>query len=213
MSWSEYAFAKTENNLTVEQLAQQRGSAQDPGAAPNVAALQKEQGPVENCWLTVSEKYKIPTYLLFAIAMVESSLNADAQNVNTNGSVDHGYMQINNWWFPKLASYKIMPTDLRQPCVSIHVGAWILAQNFYQMGYSWQAIGAYNARDPYKRWLYAQKVYAMHDMLVKWSDAYHEYYIKLHGTSPAFVPKPPNAWINYAYADAKRRISNGKPPN
>ena len=186
-----------------------KGAAPNPGKAPNVQSLGQQNRDVDNCWLTVSKKYNIPTYLLFSIAMVESSLNATARNSNTNGSVDHGYMQINDWWFPKLATYKISPTDLNNPCVSIHVGAWILAQNFYQMGYNWNAIGAYNARDPYKRWVYAQKVYTMHDMLVKWSDAYHKAYLEKNGTSPPHVPKPPAAWIKYAQTNAAYLIKTG----
>lgn len=141
--------------------------------------------------------------------MVESSLNASARNSNTNGSMDHGYMQINDWWFPKLVNYNIRPADLGNPCVSIHVGAWILAQNFYQMGYNWNAIGAYNARDSYKRWVYAQKVYTMHDMLVKWSDTYHKAYLEKHGISPPHVPKPPAAWIKYAQSNAAYLIKTG----
>lgn len=187
----------------------QKGAAPDPGQAPDVLKLNQQHVPVDNCWLSVSKKYNIPTYLLFSIAMVESSLNSTARNTNTNGSVDHGYMQINDWWFPKLATYNIRPTDLQNPCVSIHVGAWILAQNFYQMGYNWKAIGAYNARDPYKRWVYAQKVYAMHDMLIKWSDAYHKAYLDKNGTSPPHVPKPPAAWVKYAQSNAAHLIKTG----
>ena len=186
-----------------------KGDAPNPGVIPQVQALASNSSSIDNCWLTVSKKYNIPTYLLFSIAMVESSLNANAKNTNTNGSVDHGYMQINDWWFPKLATYNIRPIDLNNPCVSIHVGAWILAQNFYQMGYNWNAIGAYNARDPYKRWVYAQKVYTMHDMLIKWSDMYHKAYLEKNGTSPAHVPKPPPAWITYAQTNAAYLIKTG----
>lgn len=186
-----------------------KGAAPDPGQAPDVQKLALFNSPVENCWLTVSQKYNVPTYLLFAIGMVESNLNATATNANTNGSVDHGYMQINDWWFPKLKKYNINPVDLKNPCVSIHVGAWVLAQNFYQMGYNWKAIGAYNARDPYKRWVYAQKVYAMHDMLVKWSDTYHKAYVDKHGASPDHVPKPPGPWVKYARDNAAYLIKTG----
>lgn len=189
-------------------LAQQ-GSAPDPGTAPDVQRLQQQKNTTENCWLTVSKKYNIPTYLLFAIAMVESNLNADARNMNTNGSVDNGYMQINNWWHPTLAKYNITPTHLKDPCVSIHVGAWILADNFYRMGYTWKAIGAYNAGDPHKRWIYAQKVYAMHDMLITWSDTYHKAYVAKHGSSPDHVPKPPAPWVKYAHTNAAIMIKTG----
>lgn len=186
-----------------------KGTAPDPGAAPNVRNVSQAHEQPQNCWLTVAQKYNIPTYLLFAIAMVESELNPTAINRNTNKSTDFGYMQINDSWNPTLKKYGIEPKDLANPCVSIHVGAWILADNFYRMGYSWKAIGAYNARDDYKRWVYAQKVYAMHDMLVKWSDAYHATYLDKFGTSPEHVPKPPEPWIKYARTNANVMIKTG----
>ena len=212
---SGYAHAEGSLDVRVEAVRNtstpdnvfQKGTAPDPGAAPNVRSVAQEQP--QNCWLTVAQKYNIPTYLLFAIAMVESELNPTAFNRNTNKSTDFGYMQINDSWNPTLKKYGIEPKDLANPCVSIHVGAWILADNFYRMGYSWKAIGAYNARDDYKRWVYAQKVYAMHDMLVKWSDAYHATYLDKFGTSPAHVPKPPEPWIKYARTNANVMIKTG----
>lgn len=186
-------------------------AAKDPGNAPIIKDIANDT--VDNCWLKVSSKYNIPTYLLFAVAMVESQLNPVAINKNTNGSVDYGYMQINNSWHPTLAKYNIKPTDLSNPCVSIHVGAWILADNFYRMGYSWKAIGAYNAKDPYKRWVYAQKVYAMHDMLVEWSHAYESAYVKQYGQKPPHAIKPPSNWITYAHKKAAFVIAKNKDMN
>ena len=194
------------NTHATDALAK-KGDAPNPGAAPNVRTIAVEAP--QNCWLTVANKYNIPTYLLFAIAMVESELNPTAINKNTNSSIDYGYMQINDWWYPTLKTYGIAAKDLGNPCVSIHVGAWILADNFYRMGYSWRAIGAYNARDDYKRWVYAQKVYAMHDMLVKWSDTYHKTYLDKFGISPPHVPKPPEPWIKYAKTNASVMIKTG----
>ena len=61
-----------------------KGTAPDPGAAPNVRNVSQAHEQPQNCWLTVAQKYNIPTYLLFAIAMVESELNPTAINRNTN---------------------------------------------------------------------------------------------------------------------------------
>lgn len=70
---------------------------------------------------------------------------------------------------PTLVKYNIKPKDLSNPCVSIHVGAWISLI----ISIVWDIAGKPSVRimqkDPYKRWVYAQKVYAMHDMLVEWS--------------------------------------------
>jgi hypothetical protein len=54
-------------------------------------------------------------------------------------------MQINTDWLPKLRPFGITEHRLREECVSIHVGAWILANNMQQHGgLSWTAVGAYN---------------------------------------------------------------------
>jgi len=111
------------------------------------------------CWEEAAQRYGVNVYLLYAIAKTESNLNPSAINRNKNGSYDVGLMQINSSWFPILRKYGINEEQLYQPCVSIHVGAWILAQNVRSLGYSWEAVGAYNARHPVRRAQYALKVY------------------------------------------------------
>lgn len=97
------------------------------------------------CWGEASARYGVPVPLLKAVAQVESSNRARVIARNTNGSLDYGFMQINDWWLPKLKAYRIGVEELLNPCTSLHVGAWILAQNIRQMGYGWEAIGAYGA--------------------------------------------------------------------
>lgn len=187
-------------------------------AAGNVQAESKYSKGIEatptienfngkNCWVETAEKYKaygIDVYLLFAIGMVESQLNPSAKGVNTNGSYDYGIMQINSSWYPKLEKMGIPRSMLGDGCTSIQVGAWILAHNFYKMGHRWEAIGAYNAVSRSKQWVYARKVYAMYDMLKLWSQKYQEMYsAQFNGATPAYVPKPPQSWILYAYNSIK----------
>lgn len=111
------------------------------------------------CWEEAAARYGVNPYLLYAIAKTESNLNPYAINRNKNGSYDVGLMQINSSWFPTLRKYGIDEQQLYQPCVNIHVGAWILAQNVQSLGNSWEAVGAYNARNAERRIQYAQKVY------------------------------------------------------
>lgn len=110
------------------------------------------------CFEQASARYQIPVELLKAISTVESNGNANARNTNKNGSVDYGHMQINDWWLPKLEPYGITKEKLIEPCVNTNVGAWILAQSIATHGFTWKAIGAYNASTGYKRLVYARKV-------------------------------------------------------
>lgn len=67
-------------------------------------------------------------------------------------------MQINSSWLPTLKRYGITEQSLFDPCTNTLVGAWVLAKNFRELGYNWNAIGAYNAKSQDKRAIYAQKV-------------------------------------------------------
>ena len=114
--------------------------------------------PAQGCWDDAATRFQVNSTLLYAIARTESGLNPTAVGRNTNGSRDVGLMQINSSWFAQLARYGIEESHLLDPCTNIHVGAWILAQNIARYGYSWEAVGAYNAVDPGRRKRYVEKV-------------------------------------------------------
>ena len=119
----------------------------------------------ESCWQSAAERYGIHETILRAIAVTESSMNPQAINHNTNGSVDVGLMQINSQWFSRLSEKGVQSNDLWNPCTNIHVGAWILAKEIRRFGYGWRAVGAYNVGPKksvvhkLRRKRYAQKVY------------------------------------------------------
>lgn len=123
------------------------------------AAMLLFGGEAAACWEEAAARYGVNPYLLYAIAKTESGLNPKAMNRNKNGTYDLGLMQINSSWFRTLRKYGIEEQHLLDPCTSIHVGAWILAQNIRRMGNSWEAVGAYNSSKPDIRLRYAQKVY------------------------------------------------------
>lgn len=111
------------------------------------------------CWEQAAQRYQLSANLLYAIAQTESALNPQAVGHNRNGTHDIGLMQINSAWLPRLQAHGIAERDLYDPCTSIQVGAWILAGNVQRLGYNWEAVGAYNARNPAMRRAYAQRVY------------------------------------------------------
>jgi soluble lytic murein transglycosylase-like protein len=112
------------------------------------------------CFEEAGSRYQVPSVLLKAISRVESSGNPLALNRNKDGSFDIGHMQINSRWLPKLSHFGISPDLLWDPCTNTYVGAWILAQSVQRLGYTWTAVGAYNAGSPEKRDRYARKVSA-----------------------------------------------------
>lgn len=109
------------------------------------------------CFEEAGRGYSISPALLYAIAKVESNLNPGAVNRNTNGSYDYGLMQINSGWYATLGRDRW--DRLSDACYNVHVGAWILRQCIDRYGYTWDAVGCYNASSKPKRTAYAWKIY------------------------------------------------------
>lgn len=117
-----------------------------------------------SCWSQAEHHFGIEARLLQAIAITESNMNPAATGKNTNGSRDIGLMQINSVHLPQLKKLGIDEKRLYEDtCVSVMVGASVLADMMKKFGYSWEAVGAYNA-GPAKgrqqlRMRYARKVW------------------------------------------------------
>lgn len=111
-----------------------------------------------NCWLHAAQRHGVNPHLLVAIAEVESGLRPEAVGRNRDGSVDLGLMQINSRWLPQLRRHGLDVEDLMHPCVSVHVGAWVLAQAMRRHGNTWTAVGAYHAGPGPHRERYVRRV-------------------------------------------------------
>jgi hypothetical protein len=118
------------------------------------------QEKLQLCFEKASLAYNISPLLLWAIAKVESNFNPYALNKNKDGSYDIGIMQINSSHLKTLEKYGLFDKRyIWDPCYNIHVGAWILSKCIQRYGYTWEAIGCYNAVTPWKRKKYSYKVY------------------------------------------------------
>ena len=117
-------------------------------ASTAVIALSLAPSLAHACWEEAAQRYGMSAQLLYAMARVESSLNAAAVNNShrkRTGTYDIGLMQINSSHLQTLARHGIREADLYDPCTNIHVGAWLLAGEFSRHGTSWEGVGAYNA--------------------------------------------------------------------
>src|SRR4051812_15716482 len=117
-------------------------------ALPTLFVLSATPCIALGCWDEAGQRYGVSPQLLYAMAQVESGLNPHAANrshLARTQSYDIGLMQINSSNLRGLARFGIKEADLYDACTNIHVGAWLLSQQFTRHGVSWEAVGAYNA--------------------------------------------------------------------
>ena len=108
------------------------------------------------CFEEAGLMYNISPVLLWSIAKVESNFNPVAINKNKNGSFDYGVMQINSSWYSTLGQERW--NTLGDACQNVKTGAWILSDCVRSNGYTWDAVGCYNAISKEKRRAYSEKV-------------------------------------------------------
>ncbi|MBI6566819.1 transglycosylase SLT domain-containing protein [Pseudomonas synxantha] len=126
------------------------------------------------CWDEMARRYDLEPELLQAIAAVESGYRSQAMNyTNRNGTRDIGLMQINSIHLPRLLKQGITEERLlNEPCLSVEIGASILAEFIQRFGYNWTAVGAYNVgpgSGPQREALrlrYAERIWVRYEALV-----------------------------------------------
>jgi len=109
------------------------------------------------CFDEAGRTYGINPRLLRGIARVESNMNPEAVNRNSNGSIDLGLMQVNSFWLKTLGTTSQELTS--DPCYNVMAGAWILKGCLDRHGETWEAVGCYNATSRNKRVNYSWKIY------------------------------------------------------
>lgn len=98
-----------------------------------------------DCLPEIAHYYNVPENLIRAVIQVESNgRNVNSKPNKKDGSIDRGYMQINDFWLPHLLKLNISESDLKIKCTNIAVGTWILKYNFNKTK-SWpKAVASYN---------------------------------------------------------------------
>jgi soluble lytic murein transglycosylase-like protein len=99
-----------------------------------------------NYFEEAGEYYRIDPKILYSIAKIESKLNPNAINRNTNGTVDIGIMQINSVHMKELNKRGFRREHLFNTKINIFAGAWILRQCFDKHGVSQDGLTCYNGR-------------------------------------------------------------------
>ncbi|MBN2654905.1 MAG: lytic transglycosylase domain-containing protein [Nitrospirae bacterium] len=109
------------------------------------------------CFEDAAKTNNLSPELLKGIAQVESGMNQKAVNINRNGSQDLGLMQINTFWIKPLSlDRQRLITDA---CYNTMTGASILKKCINRHGYTWKAVGCYNAVSEPKQQAYSWKIY------------------------------------------------------
>ncbi|HEF0976283.1 TPA: transglycosylase SLT domain-containing protein [Escherichia coli] len=123
----------------------------------------------QDCFDMAGRDYNIAPDLLRAISFRESSWRPQAMNFVNQKSYAVGMMQIHSQNFSHLAQFGITAGNLyRDPCMNIYTGAYYLAIAFKRWGYTWRAVGAYNAgfretaEQEKKRRQYAKEIQAIY---------------------------------------------------
>jgi soluble lytic murein transglycosylase-like protein len=122
------------------------------------------------CIAHAAARFGLPQALLTAVREQEGG-RAGGWQVNADGSIDYGVMQINSRWLPQLEPLGYSAVALTYDgCASITAGAWILSGALAEAGVwrrdaadaetYWRAVGRYHSRTRALNRAYAEKVWA-----------------------------------------------------
>ena len=121
------------------------------------------------CLLLAANTYQVPPAVMIGIMQVEGGHIGQEAGPNFNGTYDLGPMQVNTRWVPELAKIWHVSTPVARvwlrdnPCVNVHVAAWILKQKIAESGSLYGGIAHYHSATPGLGYNYAARVIAAMD--------------------------------------------------
>jgi soluble lytic murein transglycosylase-like protein len=140
-----------------------------------------------DCYDRAGHDYHLDPDLLRALAWQESSFHMAAIGKNPVTGHGIGLMQIDSQHIRALGELGITEQLLlHDGCMNIYTGAYYLANAIKKYGYSWVAVGAYNAgfknsdRQARQRFRYASRIYKKYRVI----KSYHRH--KGNRKSPGF---------------------------
>lgn len=107
--------------------------------------------PSAECVVMESARQSLPPRLVLSVMLAEGGLPGQ-RKTNTNGSIDHGPMQVNSVWLPVLARHYQVPEHrvaeriANDGCANVAIGAWILRQSIDRAGSLEKGIMHYHSR-------------------------------------------------------------------
>jgi len=123
---------------------------------------------IMRCVAGAARTYHVPRILVLAIIKSESDGNRNVVNVNRNGTIDVGAMQINTIWQQALEiKYRIRSATFHithNTCYNIQVGTWLLSNEInaalrHGAGF-WEGVGNYHSHKPAENRRYQNQVAA-----------------------------------------------------
>ncbi|MGB6976758.1 MAG: lytic transglycosylase domain-containing protein [Gammaproteobacteria bacterium] len=134
--------------------------------------------PVE-CINSAAVTYHVPATLIISVIKAENGRIGQA-NVNRNGTLDYGPMQINSIWLANVARYGYTAWMLQyDPCANVEVGTWILSQQIANNAAlwradngqtMWQGVGDYHSHQPTENAIYRYRVAHIYRWLMQQLD-------------------------------------------
>lgn len=113
----------------------------------------------QQCIVQASTYYKANPLLVQAVRVTENG-RAGKVSKNTDGSVDIAEMQINSVHLPSLAKFGItMDMLLRDTCLNIHIGTYLLQREINRATDFWTGVGNYHSKTPSKNQAYQYRVW------------------------------------------------------